>query len=502
MNNTELLKIAEKHLGEGGAKARAYCGLKSGDAWCNAFVCYIANEGGVKNLYFNGQKYTYCPTSMKWCQANLAMIPPYMALPMDIIYFDWDANNVPNHIGFVRERKSATEILTVEGNVSNKVQNKTRSASYVLGVFRPHFKPSGLKEGLLEVDGLFGYQSIFMLQKVLGIEADGILGQGTVKALQKKVGVAQDGLWGKSTSKAVQKLVGVKVDGYFGADSVKGLQKWINAQYKPTPSKKKYDGALPTLEVKTTNNDKLIKKMKAWAKKYADDDSYKYRKWSESNKYTHQCPLCHPESNEHATKGWNCRGAVAAIFFHGGNVKIACSCSGFGLLGKSLKDFTLANWKKVNGNDWIRIYNKGNNLKTSQLKDGDVIWYFNSDGSVKHVAFAYDIANGKVFDATSSNGLKIRKPSAYGKVAFRYTGGMETVISTVSLCKDDSRHDEVKKMQNFLIWAGYSVGEEGADGFFGSDSEAGVRAFEKDNGLTVDGLWGSACNDKAKEIER
>ena len=88
ISNTGLLKIAQKHLGQGGARFRKFAGLPAGAAWCNAFVDYVANEGGVAKLYFNGKKETYCPHSIKWCKQNLAELPLWLALPMDIIYFD------------------------------------------------------------------------------------------------------------------------------------------------------------------------------------------------------------------------------------------------------------------------------------------------------------------------------------------------------------------------------------------------------------------------------
>ena len=128
-NNFELLQIAESHLGQGGSRFRKFCGLPAGAAWCNAFVCYIFNEGGDASLFYGGKKVTYCPTSMAWCRKNLAQIPIYLALPMDVIYFDWEPNNVPNHIGFVRERVSDLEVKTIEGNTSGGiVANKTRTA--------------------------------------------------------------------------------------------------------------------------------------------------------------------------------------------------------------------------------------------------------------------------------------------------------------------------------------------------------------------------------------
>ena len=238
-NNFELLKIAQKHLGQGGAVFRRFCGLPNGAAWCNAFIDYVANEGGDSSLYFNGSKMTYCPTSMRWCQNNLAQIPIYLAMPMDIIYFDWEPNGVPNHIGFVRERKSDLEVYTIEGNTSGGiVAQKTRTEKYVCGCFRPHFKPTGIDANKkLSVDGYFGYNTIAVMQRWLGVTADGILGKGTVKALQKRVGVSQDGSWGTKTSKAIQRVIGTTQDGYFGPKSVKAFQSYLNkAVFGSSPS--------------------------------------------------------------------------------------------------------------------------------------------------------------------------------------------------------------------------------------------------------------------------
>ena len=232
MNNFEMLKVAEKYLGQGGSRFRKFCGLPSGAAYCNAYVDYIFNESGNTSLFCNGRKVTYCPTSMKWCQNNLAQIPIYLAMPCDVIYFDWEPNGVPNHIGLVRERKSDLEVYTIEGNTSGGiVANKIRTEKYVCGCYRPHFKPTDFSANKkLDVDGFFGYNSIAVMQRWLGVTPDAILGKGTVKALQKRLGVAQDGSWGKGTSKALQRLIGTDADGYFGAKSVKALQSYLNKQ--------------------------------------------------------------------------------------------------------------------------------------------------------------------------------------------------------------------------------------------------------------------------------
>lgn len=242
MKNDEMLKLAEAHLGQGGGVFRRYCGM-SGGAWCCAFVTYMFHEGDASPLFYGGKKVVYCPTAIQWCKAHLAQIPIYLALPMDIVFFDWNANNVPDHIGFAVERLSDQKLHTIEGNTSGGiVAEKTRPNKYILGCFRPHYKAKYDTSKALVIDGCFGNNSIACLQKALGIKVDGILGKDTVKALQKKVGVAQDGAWGIKTSKAIQKkLCGFKgddIDGAFGVKSVKALQKWINKQNKKAEPKK------------------------------------------------------------------------------------------------------------------------------------------------------------------------------------------------------------------------------------------------------------------------
>lgn len=75
----------------------------------------------------------------------------------------------------------------------------------------------------------------------------------------------------------------------------------------------------------------------------------------------------------------------------------------------------------------------------------------------------------------------------------RFTGG--TAASKNYLEKGDSG-SEVTTMQKMLIKVGYSCGSAGADGDFGSGTDEALRKFQKDNGLVVDGQYGT--NSKAK----
>ena len=222
----------------------------------------------------------------------MAEIPMYLAMPSDVIYFDWDRNGVPNHIGFVRAHNTTDSIYTIEGNTSNKVMNKTRPAKYVCGIFRPHFKASfTLKK--LTVDGDCGYNTIAGLQKALQIlkyyngSIDGILGQGTVKALQRWAGTSADGAWGKGTSKAVQKKIGTTADGAFGKNSVIALQKWINNNAFPSVSGSTTTAPKPVAPkpATTSNAQKLVNKATELAWPYGTASSkWDYKKGAPTSK--------------------------------------------------------------------------------------------------------------------------------------------------------------------------------------------------------------------------
>ena len=431
--NTELLKEAKKYIDAGGTIFRKYCGLGRHDPYCDAYVTYVFHEGEDALLFCDGKKQTSCPITIKWCYKNLACIPIYLAMPMDIIFFDWEANGVPNHIGFVHKRKSTEEIYTIEGNTSKTdknnhviatgvvayktrtLYNEKRTIKYIQGVFRPHFPAKFDANKKLVVDGQLGYNTIAVMQKWLNIKVDGILGLGTLKTLQRKLGVTADGIWGNGTSKALQKLIGTEADGYFGENSVKALQTYLNKQvFEPKPQPKP----------QPTTQDKIV----AWAKKIASDNSWHYVKWS-SNKKTHECPICH----DHAKgkyHGWNCIGFAFACWHHGGGIKCKCNCSvinddEWNKIYKAKTDAkALKIAKDLIGINDIAIIRNKKGIPQSQLKAGDIC--ARADKEVEHI-FLY-IGDGKMADCRGSNGkvpndnqISVRKAQV-AKIAIRYTG--------------------------------------------------------------------------------
>lgn len=427
MTCTQFYAFIKKQIGKGGATFRKFCGMTAG-AWCCAYVTWNFHKTGNKALFYGGKKVVYCPTAIKWCMAFLAQIPMYLAMPGDIIFFDWNKNKVPDHIGHVKKHKSNSSILTHEGNTNGGiVAEKERPAKYVLGVFRPHFKPpKDVGKKKLELDGDCGYYTVWNLEIALGLKPTGILSKAVVKVLQRKAGATPDGAWLVKTSKAVQRMTGAKPDGDFFAVSVKHLQGWVNKVNGYGETRPKTSATTPAKPKKTPKPHPLAVKAVEWALKIAKSKKYGYKKWTKKAN-THKCPICHPKSG----MGWNCIGFISAAWHHGAGLKnIKCACNGIGTDGFFDK-VTLESWVKRNGKGWKLITNGegkgGKDIPYSSLIMGDIVVCYDGDGNFHHIAMI--TRPGYYIDCTNTSEDHIAE-RPYTKLcgkyhvtrAFRYTG--------------------------------------------------------------------------------
>lgn len=520
-SNTDLLRFAEGFLDWGGATFRSFCGLGKRDPYCNAFVSYILHKEGYTNLYCNGRKETYCPHSIQWCYDNLASIPPYLALPMDIVYFDWELNGVPNHVGFARQTISDQVLNTIEGNTS-KVNSKgkivatgvvairNRNAKYIQAVFRPHYPAKFDISKPLEIDGFLGYNSIAMLQKVLGLKPDGILGKETVKALQMVAGTARDGSWGPKTSKAVQKMIKTDIDGAFGPKSVKALQTWINkaAKFPEEKSEKKSEKVepkketakvtyeFPTMEeIRKASKSAIIHDILEWQDNISKDNTFHYVNYGK-DKRSHTCPLCNPKTHPVGEfHGWNCIGGAFASLRHGGKLKTKCANNVVNngewerMLKASDKDALELAQKCIGTKDLMVIRNNRNAIKMSDLKAGDICAIFHGN-TFFHVIVKQE--GNQYFDSTSSRKDQVKSRNELSstmksqiKVAIRYTGTRDYI-------SEGAKGAAVRKIQKI-------VGVED-DGIFGPVTRKAVKRWQKKNGLTQDGKVGKDTIAKMKEV--
>lgn len=449
MNNVQLYQLASRYIGTSGGDAKRYCGLRSGDPYCSAFVTWLFHKGDDSNLWYGGRKVVYVPSAESWCRANLAEIPMYLSMPMDVITFDWNNNRTPDHIGFVRGRKSDLEVNTIEGNTSGGiVACKTRPHKYVSGIFRPHFNTGKwTTTKALVIDGQFDYNSIACLQLALRRggyykgKINAVLDKDTVKALQRKASdgsglkIAADGSWGMKTSKAIQKWLNIKADGWWGAASTKSLQRWINQynewyakKHKLTPQTK----PTPSIPVKPVVVKKdIFDKANAWAEALCKSPNGKYKVFGDDPK-TQECPICHKD----AYYGYNCIGAAFAYWRHGAGIPCRCNCE---VINDNMMDRLLRSnhetavklVQQCTGLTQVTVVsNGGKAVPVSALKKGDLIIYYEGNDSAH---MGVHIGNGRLFDCarghtpqmqcgqlgvdwwTKENGWQV-------KIVIRYTG--------------------------------------------------------------------------------
>lgn len=135
-------------------------------------------------------------------------------------------------------------------------------------------------------------------------------------------------------------------------------------------------------------------------------------------------------------------------------------------------------------------------------KAGDVI-IFSSDGKTReHTGMVISVSGSQVttIEGNSSNRCKRNTYSLsdswiYGYVRPLYSDAGSGV--TKSYLSKGDKGDSVKELQNNLNQLGYDCGT--ADGDFGSKTDAAVRKFQKDHGLTVDGEAGTKTLTAIKE---
>jgi len=130
-----------------------------------------------------------------------------------------------------------------------------------------------------------------------------------------------------------------------------------------------------------------------------------------------------------------------------------------------------------------------------------VFKYSSKSGKMEHTGL--HIGNGKIIHC--SNGVQTGKTTDKGWTHYAIPKSLanqsaipttesgtepETGVTTPVL-KKGSKGDRVIDVQKMLMQLGYDLPKYGADGSFGNETLAAVKAFQQDNGLTVDGIVGS-----------
>ena len=186
---------------------------------------------------------------------------------------------------------------------------------------------------------------------------------------------------------------------------------------------------------------------------------------------------------EHAERVWDCQGLADGYV------------TDSGLFGK------VNVYARNNYSGWCDP--KGTGMIPAERRvPGAAVFWGNHASDIHHVAYLVEPvdadrpdgdwyiveARGVMYGVVKTR-LYDRKPDFWGWMTkyFDYTGAG---VEERALLRRGMKGDDVKAMQEKLIRLGYSCGKYGADGDFGSATEAAVEHLQENNRLESDGIYG------------
>lgn len=231
---------------------------------------------------------------------------------------------------------------------------------------------------------------------------------------------------------------------------------------------------------------KVVEQAKAWLGCKESDGSHK----KIIDVYNGHKPLARGYAVQY-TDAW-CATFVSAVAIKLGYTDIIpteCSCY-----------YMIELFKKLGA--WVENENRTPN-------PGDIIFYDWADNGVgdnkgdpEHVGIVEKVSGGTitVIEGNYSDSVKRRTLSVNGRYIRGYavpkydkeTSSVKIVSVNLPQLSRGAKGNTVKALQILLIGKGYSCGSYGADGDFGSITYNAVIAFQKANGLVVDGIVGLA----------
>ena len=143
LGSNELVNLALSQLGnKGGEKYWRWAGLSSRCEWCALFVSWCGDKTGLRAAgqipYFSfvSDGVSFYKNKGKWIDGSEVNTSNYDKLiqPGMIIFFDWEPDGKPNHVGIVTKVENG-RIYTVEGNSSDAVREKnyTANSNHIFG---------------------------------------------------------------------------------------------------------------------------------------------------------------------------------------------------------------------------------------------------------------------------------------------------------------------------------------------------------------------------------
>lgn len=149
-----ILEIASQEIGttevpDNKTKYGKWYGM-DGNPWCAMFVSWVYNKAGlIKSISASTSKgFASCDAGLKWFAKKGKLVPVGQAQEGDIVFFQFDTDAQPDHVGIVEKNNTKLKrLVCIEGNTSpdNKgsqsngggVYRKKRPYGTVMAVARP-----------------------------------------------------------------------------------------------------------------------------------------------------------------------------------------------------------------------------------------------------------------------------------------------------------------------------------------------------------------------------
>jgi len=136
-----MVEVARSQLGQvGGEPYWSWYGFPSRVEWCAIFVSWVADQNGfISDGRF--PKFAGCSVGESWFRSEDAWQEGgYHPSPGEVIFFDWNGDRVPDHVGIVESCDGST-VYTIEGNWGDSVHTDAYpiNSPYIYGYGTPNY---------------------------------------------------------------------------------------------------------------------------------------------------------------------------------------------------------------------------------------------------------------------------------------------------------------------------------------------------------------------------
>lgn len=141
-------EIGTTETGNNNTKYGKWYGLNN-QPWCAIFVswCFAQTESSKLVAAQTPKGFASCDAGLKWFTKRNKIVPVGKAQPGDIVFFQFDNDPQPDHVGIVVTNDGKKSLTCIEGNTSSNLKGsqsngdgvylKKRAYSDVMGVARP-----------------------------------------------------------------------------------------------------------------------------------------------------------------------------------------------------------------------------------------------------------------------------------------------------------------------------------------------------------------------------